>query len=75
MRKNPNKSNYHYRVDFDNETYSRFFTIKEIESEYGISNFTIHKLIRQGTTTRKCPNIVKIAKDYQPAFYMVPNMD
>ena len=75
MRKNSNKTNFHYRVDFKDETFKRFMTIKDMEEEYNISNFTIHKCIRVGTVTRKCPNIVKFSKDYQPAFNITPNIN
>jgi hypothetical protein len=73
MRKNSNKTNYHYKVEFADGSFKRFMTIKDMEEEYNISNFTIHKCIRVGSITRKCPEIIKFTKDYQPTFILMPN--
>lgn len=73
MRKNANKTNYHFRVDFDDGTFKRYMTIQDLIDEFKISNFTIFKMIREQCKTRKCPQIEKICRDYQPAFILVKN--
>ena len=64
---------FHYRLDFDDGTFKRYKTIKEIETELNISNFTIHKCVREKTTTRKCKNVLGFYKDVQPTYLLVPN--
>tara|TARA_R110001632_G_scaffold231580_1_gene370414 strand:- start:262 stop:504 length:243 start_codon:yes stop_codon:yes gene_type:complete len=73
MRKNQNKSFYHYKLVYKDGSYKRYMTIKDIEKEYNISNFTIHKCIRNEITTRKCPEIVSFIKEKYAKFLLVPN--
>ena len=75
MRKNPNKSFYHYRLDFTDGSFKRYMTIKDIENEFNISNFTIHKCIREEKTPRKCPDISRVIKEKQSTYIMIPNIN
>ena len=78
MRKNPNKSNYHYRTEITDENgdvkTKFYFTLKDICEEYKTSTFTIYRIMKKGIVpTSPTLKNIKIYKDYKPAFVLVEN--
>ena len=77
-RKNPNISNYHYRVDIYDEEQKEvllskyYFTMKDLCDEYRTSTFTIYKLIKDPNYRPQFKSLsilhrTKFYKDYKPA--------
>jgi hypothetical protein len=63
MRKNANKSFYHYICKTINEDgtekYEYFLTLKQLEEKLKVSRFTLNNALNtEGYKMRKCPNII-----------------
>ena len=79
MRKNPNKSNFHYRADMtddDGEVIKTkyYYTLKDLCEEYNTSTFTIYRIMKKWIVpTSPTLKNIKIYKDYKPAYVLVEN--
>tara|TARA_R110002072_G_C7918464_1_gene530868 strand:+ start:1195 stop:1461 length:267 start_codon:yes stop_codon:yes gene_type:complete len=79
-RKNPNISNYHYRVDTYNDKQEiilqkYYFTLNDVCEDFSTSSFTLYKLINDETYVPKSNTLKKhkFFKDKQPAFQKIQN--
>lgn len=79
-RKNPNITNYHYRVDTYNEDkeiilQKYYYTLHDVCEDFSTSSFTIYKLIKDETYIPKNTELQKhkFFKDTKPAFQKIHN--
>ena len=75
-RKNPNKTNFHYRADMLDESEKiiskYFFTLKEMCEEFETSTFTIYQMINFNKKPRnKNLKGVQIYHDVKPAIISI----
>ena len=82
MRRNTNKSFYHYFAQFydeDGDPYDGkyYMTLKDIMAEYGVSRKTIHKKINEPRAKfrNKALQDVTFIRVKEPRFIMVKNPD
>lgn len=78
MRKNSNKTNFHYRSEIeapDGSIQTKYYmTLKQICDEYNTSTFTIYRIMKENYEPQiESLKNVKFFKDYKPAYIMVPN--
>ena len=79
MRKNSNKSNFHYRSETESPDGSiktkYYMTLKEICEEYNTSTFTIYRIMKKEDYEPQMESLknIKFFKDYKPAYVMIPN--
>tara|TARA_R110002033_G_scaffold119154_1_gene162604 strand:+ start:199 stop:465 length:267 start_codon:yes stop_codon:yes gene_type:complete len=79
-RKNPNITNYHYRVDTYNDTneiilQKYYYTLNDVCQDFSTSSFTVYKLINDNNYIPKNSQLQnrKFFKDKKPAFQKIQN--